>query len=181
MALGKGGLLNQISINATPSAVMYAMNNLICSAGSRKNLMTFAYGVVDSQTLTLELSNAGHPPPYLYRAATGTVEALESSAYPLGVRRNCEFPVLHRTLEPGDAIVFYSDGIIEAQNATGAMFGYERLEQAILENGTCRAEELRDAILDDSRSFLEVTRTFSGNSTRLIEDDITLVVLKAKG
>ncbi len=181
MALAKGGLLNQISMNATPSAVMYAMNNLICAAGSRKNLMTFAYGVIDSRTLTIELSNAGHPPPYLYRAATKTVEVLESSAYPLGVRRNCEFPVLHQTLKAGDAIVFYSDGIIEAQNVAGILFGYERLEQAILENGDCSAEALRDAILDDSRSFLEVTRTFSGNSARLIEDDITLVVLKAKG
>ncbi|MBX7220905.1 MAG: SpoIIE family protein phosphatase [Blastocatellia bacterium] len=171
MALAKGGFLNQVSSNHEPQSVMFAMNNLIHSSGSRRNLMTFAYAVLDGKNRTLQFSNAGHPHPYRYIAAHGQVEPLEMAAYPLGVRKNTNYETLTLQLEPGDAVVFYSDGIVEAQNEAGELFGYERLEAAIALHGAKPGATLREALLTTAQEFVEGV-PFS--------DDLTVVVVQVQ-
>ncbi|MBX7222106.1 MAG: SpoIIE family protein phosphatase [Blastocatellia bacterium] len=170
MACAKGGLLTLVGVDPAPKAVMYGLNNLICRTGNKRNLMTFAYGVVDAGNRTLELANAGHPFPYHYKAASGTVEPLEISAYPLGVRRNTNYETLLVSLQPGDAVVFYSDGIPEAKNTNDQELGFDGLENIIAAHGEGTAGALRDAILEATRTFVQGLP---------MEDDVTLVVIRA--
>lgn len=169
MACAKGGVLTLVSVDPAPQAVMFGLNNLICTTGGKRNLMSFIYAVFDNQQHQLELTNAGHPYPYLYKAASGQVEPLEISAYPLGVKRNTPYQTLTIRLQPGDTLVFYTDGIVEAQNLDGDLYGYQRLEETIAAYGERSALELKDAILESAK-------TFAGGQP--FEDDITLVVLR---
>jgi sigma-B regulation protein RsbU (phosphoserine phosphatase) len=168
MALAKGGLHNQVRSDTDPSAVMAAMNQLIAVSGSRRDLMTLTYCVIDTATQTIAMANAGHPPAYHYHADTGLVEALEHGAYPLGVRRNSHYPTRCVTYRPGDTVVFYTDGLIEARNAAGEVFGFERLETLLAQYGNCSAAELQTTLLNALRTFL-------GELTA--EDDVTLVII----
>jgi phosphoserine phosphatase RsbU/P len=169
MALAKGGLHNQVNADAAPAPVMTAMNRLICQSAGKRNLMSFVYAVVNAKNRTVELANAGHPSPYCFNSAERTVSAIEIGAYPLGVRAQSMYAPVEVRLEPGDAMVFYSDGIVEAQNPSGEVFGFERFEKAILRHGHLSATAMQDAILDEVRAFL---------GPQPMEDDVTLVVVK---
>ncbi len=170
MALAKGGLCNQVGSDPHPSAVMAAMNRLITASGGKRNLMTLTYLVIDTATQTFEIANAGHPHPYHYHAATGSVEAIEQGAYPLGVRQNVRYPTQHLPYQTGDTLVLYTDGLIEARNAAGEVFGFERLEQLIARfAGGTSAVTLQKAILTELRAFL---------SEPAAEDDVTLVIVR---
>lgn len=170
MALAKGGIYNQVNNDPHPSAVMGAMNRLIAASGGKRNLMTLTYVVIDTATQTLEMANAGHPPPYHFRAATGAVEAVEQGAYPLGVRPDLPYPTLRLPYQPGDALVLYTDGLVEARNAAGEAFGFERLERLIARYGDGgSAYTLQQAVLTALRAFL---------GDLAAEDDVTLVVVR---
>jgi hypothetical protein len=83
---------------------------------------------------TVELANAGQLPPYL-----NGVEMQIEGALPMGILSGMEFPVTSFKLEPGDSLLLMSDGIAEAQNAHGELFGFDRIEQ-MLRNPTSTAE-----------------------------------------
>lgn len=169
MALAKGGLLNQVSVDASPPAVISAMNTLICITSNKRNLMTFAYAVLNVETWQLQFANAGHPFPFHYSAQSQTVSMIESTAYPLGVRAQSCYETKHAELAPGDTIVFYSDGLVEARDSQGQVFGYDGLEQVIAAHSNLDAHHLRDRIFDAVRSF---------SNGHAMDDDITLVIVK---
>ena len=106
-------------------------------------------------------------------AATGEVVELEVDAYPLGVRIGAEYGVLEVDLKTDDYIVFCSDGIIEAANVDGEMFGFEQTAATILAGCVKRlsAEVLIDRLID-------AVQTFAGNEPQ--GDDMTCVVLKVE-
>ncbi|MGQ9897728.1 MAG: SpoIIE family protein phosphatase [Acidobacteriota bacterium] len=168
MALAKGGLYNQTRSDAHPSAVMAALNQLIAASGSRRDLMTLSYAVIDTATQSIALASAGHPPVYHYRAETSTVEVIEHGAYPLGVRRYGHYPTQYVTYHSGDTVVFYTDGLIEARNVRGETFGFERLERLLAHHGNGSAAALQAILLSELRAFL-------GELTA--EDDVTLVII----
>lgn len=169
MALAKGGLHNQVCVDPAPVPVMEAMNRLICASGGKRDLMSFIYAVVDARRRTLEFANAGHPFPYHFRRKTARAEAIETTAYPLGVKLNARYATATIALEPGDAVIFYTDGVVEAQNARGTVFGYERLEQAVVRHGTAAdAAAIQAGILSELARFTE---------GRAMDDDVTLVIL----
>ena len=130
-------------------------------------------GEFDPSTRILRLTNSGCPSPYRFSAATGKVTELEVVAFPLGVRPDTSYAVMEIELEPGDRVVFYSDGIAEAEDATGEMLGFERTA-VIIENG-CRedlsTEQLLDRILSEVKAF---TRDAPQG------DDQTVVVIAVK-
>ncbi|MFQ3639924.1 MAG: SpoIIE family protein phosphatase [Chloracidobacterium sp.] len=168
MALAKGGLQNQVRNDAHPSSVMTAMNQLIAASGSKRDLMTLTYAVIDADAQSIELANAGHPFAYHYQSATGRVVAIEYSAYPLGVRTNGHYPTQQLTYQAGDTVVFYTDGLVEARNHQNEAFGFERLEALIAQHGALPAAELRATLLAALRAFL---------GEAAAEDDVTLVII----
>jgi phosphoserine phosphatase RsbU/P len=115
---------------------------------------------------TVELSNAGHPPPLLVR--DGTVEELEPSDLPIGLFGAQEFSVRKLTLAPGDGLVIYSDGLSEGIDSSGAEYSAQRLRNFIPCNGGIDASALVAACRDDFHSF-------RGRAPKI--DDVTLFVL----
>jgi sigma-B regulation protein RsbU (phosphoserine phosphatase) len=148
---------------------MAAMNTLIFENGTRRNLMTFCYALIELDSGRITLSNAGHPFPYVYRAAQRRVCGVEMSAYPLGARAASSFPIETLTLAPGDALTFYSDGIVELANPCGDLLGYQRLEAIILEHAHRSARETCENLVESALRFA---------AGRLPEDDITTLVIK---
>ena len=136
-----------------------------------RTLVCFALARLDPGSRCLRLGNGGCPPPYHFRAGTGqVVEVKVGQAYPLGVRPDTLYPSLKVPLETGDRVVFFSDGIVEAENEQGEMFGFERLGEVIRQGGAAGvgAEELLGRILGEVRAF-------AGEATQ--KDDQTVVVL----
>ena len=128
--------------------------------------MTLFYGVLDPGSGTLEYANAGHPFPLL-RRAEGSVEELGNGSLPLGLNSGGTFPAGQTTIEPGDLLVLYSDGIPEAESdGAGDTFGFDRLK------GLLSRPESPQLVHD---RILEAVRRHLGD--RPLNDDLTLVVL----
>ena len=117
---------------------------------------------------------AGRPPPYHFRAATGDIVELQVDAYPLGVRADTTYSTIEVALEPGDCIVFCSDGIIEAENPAGELFGFEQTAETIRQ--ACAEDLSAEALID---RLIGTVKAFAGDAPQ--GDDMTVVVLKVEG
>ncbi|MDJ0976637.1 MAG: SpoIIE family protein phosphatase, partial [Planctomycetota bacterium] len=108
--------------------VMNMLNDFLVRDMTSGNFMCMFMAVVHPETGTMEFINAGHPPGYLWRAASGTVEALDPTGRILGILPGTGFEDHEAlTLEPGDTLLLYTDGATEAAAPGGEMFGYDRL------------------------------------------------------
>lgn len=168
MAMTKAALLVQVRHDVSPVRVLEVLNDIVMKTAPKRMLMTFFYGVLDPETSTLRFASAGHLDPYVFRAREKKLEMLSSWGFPLGVRRREPFREFDVRFEPGDRLVLYSDGLIEALNDDGEPFGFERFEGVILSRATKGADVLKQALLESVKSF---TRN------RPPEDDQTLVVV----
>jgi hypothetical protein len=168
MAMTKAALLVQVQHDASPVRVLEILNDIVMKTAPKRMLMTFFYGVLDPATSTLHFASAGHLDPYVYRSREKKLEMLSSWGFPLGVKRREPFREFVVRFDPGDRLVLYSDGLIEALNDDGEPFGFERFEGVILSRGTKGADVLKQALL-------ESVKTFTRN--RPPEDDQTLVVV----
>jgi phosphoserine phosphatase RsbU/P len=131
---------------------------------------TLFYGVIDPDG-NLTYLNAGHVPP-LVRRASGELVELASTNLPVGMFPGVEFVAARVSLGPGDFVIIYSDGVSEASNPAGEMFGEERLRAFTRGFAGASAAQLADAVH-------AALRDFSGGAPQ--GDDITLLVLKYKG
>ncbi len=147
---------------------MEVLNETVLKTAPKRMMMTFFFGVLDPSTQQLQFSSAGHLDPFVYRAKDGSVSSLSVWGFPLGVRRRDPFREVSVTFEPGDKLILYSDGLIEALDDHGEPFGFHRFEKVIHETGNGSAEDIRRALLDAVKRF---TRN------RPPEDDQTLVVV----
>lgn len=170
MAMAKSALLVQVDYDSSPRVVLEVLNDIVMKTAPKRILMTFFFGLLDPRAQTLRFSSAGHLDPYVYRVATKKLEPLSSWGFPLGVRRRGRDAFREHSVDfaPGDRLVLYSDGLIEAIDDDGEPFGFERFEQTIVNNGHLGADEIKKALLNAVRKF---TRN------RPPEDDQTLVVV----
>ena len=168
MAMAKSALLVQVKYDESPRAVMNVLNDVVMRTAPKRILMTFFFGLLDPSLQTLRFSSAGHLDPYVFRVRERRVEALSSWGFPLGVKRRDPFREHTVDFEPGDRLILYSDGLIEAIDDDGDPYGFERFEKTILENGHLNAEEIKKTLLGAIKKF---TRN------RPPEDDQTLVVV----
>ncbi|HJQ38569.1 MAG TPA: PP2C family protein-serine/threonine phosphatase [Thermoanaerobaculia bacterium] len=168
MAMAKSALLVQVGNDPSPRVVLEVLNDIVMKTAPKRMMMTFFFGVLDSRSQTLRFSSAGHLDPYVYRKSSGALQALSSWGFPLGVRRREVFREHKVSFEPGDRIILYSDGLIEAIDDDGDPFGFERFEKTILASGSLSADEIK-------KNVLAAIRKFTRN--RPPEDDQTLVVV----
>jgi hypothetical protein len=168
MSMAKAALLVQVGYDASPSAVLTVLNDIVMKVAPKRMMMTFFFGLLDAHSQHLRFSSAGHLDPYVYRAHSGKLEPLSFWGFPLGIRRREAFREMEVEFAPGDRLVLYSDGLIEAIDDDGEPFGFVRFEKAICDSGASSAEEIKKAILGAVRKF---TRN------RPPEDDQTLVVI----
>ena len=172
VAMAKSCLHTQGMFDYTPAKVMAAMNRTLSLSLQSGLMMTCCYILLDPHNRTLSYSNAGHDFPYLLRRRTGELLRLESTDLLLGVPgfASAEYHSQERSLEPGDLLLLFSDGITEAMDASEDMFEEARLEKVFLENQDKSPAGIRDAIL-------QALADHTGGAEQ--DDDVTLVVAKA--
>jgi hypothetical protein len=168
MAMAKAALLVQVGYDPSPRRVMEVLNETVLKTAPKRMMMTFFFGVLDPLAQQLRFSSAGHLDPYVFKARGGIVQPLSAWGFPLGVRRRDPFREILVQFEPGDRLILYSDGLIEAVDDEGEPFGFHRFEKVVQSTGEQSVEEIKTAILDSVKRF---TRN------RPPEDDQTLVVI----
>jgi phosphoserine phosphatase RsbU/P len=152
-----------------PATVLERLNDLLAERSRRGMFATLLYIELDSQTGTLSISNAGHL-PLIIKKADGSVKKLSTTGgSPLGILTGMKFGQETATLDPGDIVILYTDGIIEAMNAREELYGYERFE-ALIRKAPSLPEGLKSAIIEDVNKF-------TGLSPQ--HDDMTMVCFGA--
>jgi len=130
---------------------------------------TFSIVAYDPGTRTLEYSNAGHLPLMLYRHETQSTETLHADGLPIGIEAGAQYATRRYSLQPGDVLVMYTDGIVEAKNADKEKFGWERLENVVSAHHGDNAQKLVDTIADQVARFRDAAPQ---------NDDQTLLAMK---
>jgi serine phosphatase RsbU (regulator of sigma subunit) len=148
--------------------VVEEVNRHIYRTTGSESFISFFLGQLEPSSGSFAFTNAGHNCPLVVRR-DGRVETLEDGGLLLGVFPEATYERGFVTLEPGDSIVFYTDGITEAPNPAGEFFSEERLIALVQESREATAEGMHDLILERVREFQE------GLSP---DDDLTLILLK---
>ena len=153
----------------SPSSVLKRVNDLLVIDTAPDFFATIVYGILDPKSMTFTYSNAGHCYPMLLRGEK--IEELQTGGMILGCFGFAEFETETIELESGNKILFYTDGLTEAEfEAEGEFYGEERLEQVFKKNSNLPADELCKKIREDLFGFC---------GTNQQKDDITIVAIKA--
>ncbi len=173
LAAIRGGLHLLRDELATPIKALQRLDRMVQEVSPGRLFVTLQIGILDHTRRRITLVSAGHPPALLYRAAHHDVIELGAGAVPLGTRLESRLVEQTADLEPGDVLVFYTDGLPEAMDLRGEVFGDDRLRKALERAATGHsAAEIRTILL-------ETVNRFKGDVE--LADDITLVVAKLSG
>lgn len=152
-----------------PGEVLRQVNDIVYLDVSPRMFVTCLYALLDPATGLLQYANAGHDLPY--RRHNSEVSELRATGMPLGLMPGMTYEQKEVVLEPGDSVLFYSDGIVEAHNPRREMFGFPRLMRLIGEYSGDIA--LKDYVLDQLTDFT--------GPDWVQEDDVTMVTLQRTG
>ena len=165
------GMLDFAVKEGAPGAMLTALNQSLCQQPKRTPFITCCVAIIDLDEKQMRWSKAGHPEIYHYCTHKDAVEELTAESYPLGVSQKSDYSDETVPLHEGDLLIFYTDGLPEAANPSGRIYGYNRLERSIhrvAQAGLSSMEGINQMI-DDVRGFIDNTEP---------EDDITVVVAK---
>ena len=163
------GMLQAVSQtldSSSPGEVLYRVNETLLARIPQNMFVTCFYAILDPKSGSLTYANAGHDLPYLHR--NGAAEELRARGMPLGLMPGMGYEEKETTLEAGEAALLYSDGLVEAHDPKGAMFGFPRLQALVTGHGEERS--LGDFLMKELYSFV-------GEGWEQ-EDDITLLTLR---
>ena len=160
-------LAAQASDSSSPREVLEQTNEALLARIPPNMFVTCFYGVLEPKSGTFTYANAGHDLPYL-RRGDGDAEELRARGMPLGLMPDMSYEEKEIVLEPGDSALLYSDGLVEAHDPKGEMFGFPRLRALVAEHG--EEGSLEEALLEELYSFV-------GEGWEQ-EDDITLLTLR---
>ena len=149
-----------------PGDVLSAMNRYLHELIEERFVTAF-YGVLDRGTGGFRYATAGHPPPLLFEAKSGQVRNLTAQGFLLGIMPDEVYVEREVRLEPGDKMLFYTDGLVEARNEIGELYGNPRLEQCLATHGRATSAELLAQVLACQREF---------SGAEPLTDDLTIVV-----
>jgi serine phosphatase RsbU (regulator of sigma subunit) len=152
--------------SSSPGEVLARVNETLLARIPPNMFVTCFYAILDPKSARLSYANAGHDLPYLYR--NGDARELRARGMPLGLMPGMSYEEGEVSLEEGNCVLFYSDGLVEAHDPKGEMFGFPRLRTLVAEHGEERS-------LDNF--LLEQLYTFVGDGWEQ-EDDITLLTLR---
>jgi phosphoserine phosphatase RsbU/P len=143
-------------------------NNLLVADNREEMFTTLFCAVLDKASGTLAYCNCGHNPPLVLRRGASTFERLSASGPPLGMMEGISYKPNAITLEPGDVVLLYTDGVPEAEDVKSAQFGMAQLEAALL---AARGEPAANIVAQ----VVERVRAFAGSAPQ--SDDITCVAI----
>ena len=146
MAMVKAAMTTLVEEGADEVSLFRRLNELVFRSTEKRAFMTLGFTIFDLEHCRIRHTNAGHLYPYVLRAGEPP-HALESSSLPLGVRREILTETVEYDLREGDTLVYLSDGLIEAQGATGDPFGFEEMERILADVSGQEAADVQKAIL----------------------------------
>lgn len=154
----------------TPGETMSALNNFLFNDLDKADyFITLFYMQVDVAGQHLRYTNAGHPPPLLFNHLSGELTELDADGLILGIRANVVFEEKLIKLRAGDVILFYTDGLLEAENPDQEFFQLERIKTIFRETAHDSPQAIIQAIFTGLQAFCERSS---------FEDDISLMVFK---
>lgn len=177
------GTLNEASESTDSLANMVGtLNRLLFNSTGGSNYVTFFYAQFDQSTQQLAYVNAGHNPPFLFRAngdgcqtvaqtAPGGVRKLEAGGMFVGMFDHLSYEQEIVQMQSGDVLIAFTDGLPEAQDINGEEFGDERIQETLAETASLPVNEIRDEILRRVQAWCADAAQY---------DDLTFIVLKAK-
>ncbi len=168
MAAARSFIRGQAFAGHTPLATLSLANDLMAEDGDSGMFVTACYSVFypDGRCVSV---NAGHNPPLLYRHANRTASLLPRGGRALGWFKDNPLAEVAVDLEPGDVLVHYTDGLVEAEDRSGAAYGTAGLERSVLAAAGLSAEAVLEHIIADVERFC---------AGKPLADDLTVVVVR---
>ena len=142
---------------------------LTADVGQSGNFMSLFFLKLDSDSRTIRWVRAGHDPAIVYDPAGNSFRVLVGRGVALGIFKDVEYEESQQRITSGQIILIGTDGIWEAHNSSGEMFGKDKLQDIIRANAAAPAKQITQAIIDALQAFRQPLEW---------EDDITLVVIK---
>jgi sigma-B regulation protein RsbU (phosphoserine phosphatase) len=156
-----------VSLDLSLADLVSRANRLFCESTAPAHYATLVCGRATEEGV--ELCNAGHCPPLLVRR--DATQRLESTGLPLGLFCGGQYTVCQLSLDDGESLVLYSDGITEAQDPAGDDYQEDRLIHSLREHIAQSAEAMADGVLQDVARFRQ---------TRPPVDDVTLLIVRRR-
>lgn len=155
--------------NKSVANILTWVNKGIAGRIALDRFATMCFLTYDQNTRHIEYSNAAHHPLLIYRAANMDFESFDTEGIPIGLEKNSVYGQQSMDLYPGDIIILYTDGIIEAMNVKNEQYSLEALEKIIKKNYTLTPKEIVELILQDIDEFVGKAKQ---------HDDQTILVMK---
>jgi sigma-B regulation protein RsbU (phosphoserine phosphatase) len=152
-----------------PAEMLRAINGFLGERRIEGRFMTLCFATWHRGRRKLRVANAGQEQPFL--CSKGRCHRIPLEGFPIGMFEDATYDQRSYILDPGDIVVFHSDGIADTQSPAGEFFGHDRVQNLIFDNRGLSADHLADRILEEVDRFSEGRHAF---------DDRTLVVLKVK-
>ncbi|MCI0695915.1 SpoIIE family protein phosphatase [candidate division KSB1 bacterium] len=164
-----GMIYSEIGNSHSPREILQKINKPMYLKTDRQIFTAMSFAVIDTESKLLTFSSAGQTKPILKHNGEIQYIEVEGMHLPLGIREEVHYGEATIQLQPGDMVMFYTDGVPEAMNETGELFDFERLETTIRDlPSTIRTAEVVERLLSE-------VRRFSGKARQ--HDDMTMVVL----
>ena len=169
-AMTKSALASLVGRGRTPAEVLLRADRVLRAAGATRNFTSLALLRLRPETGKALVSNAGYPYPLLVK--DGEVEEINLSALPLGLGPPRRYQDRSLELPPGSVLIFFSDGLFEAVDGGGGVYGFDRLRELARDLGSRPADKALDLLFADWRRHLRAVQPL---------DDTTVVVVKRSG
>jgi len=167
MASARSMLRAVAQVSESPGDVLRRVNDSLVADIPPNMFVTCFYAILDPESANLRYANAGHDLPYLHRLS-GEAEELRARGMPLGLMPGMSYEEKQTVLDAGEAALFYSDGLVEAHDPKGEMFGFPNLKALVAKHS--EEGSLEELLLEELYSFV-------GEGWEQ-EDDITLLSLR---
>jgi sigma-B regulation protein RsbU (phosphoserine phosphatase) len=168
-ALVSGIMRSAAQHRPEPARMLALLNDALQERKLESQYVVMLFALWNDEDRILQVANSGAVQPVFCRQGQSTI--VHAEGFPLGLFPNVTYEELNVATEPGDCIVFVSDGILDAENAQGEMYGQDRLSGQLCGHRDHSAQEIANAILADVNRFLDDQDRF---------DDETIIVLKVR-
>jgi sigma-B regulation protein RsbU (phosphoserine phosphatase) len=166
-------LRSQATGNPSPADVLQKVNRQLYPDIKEDMFISMAYVILDRARNTMMLSRAGHDAPLLYQRATESVTPIKPPGMVVGIDSGSVFDRITGnfalSLEQGDCLLLYTDGVTEALDANGDEFGFDRMIQCVRASASSGAPAMITRLIDELRSFV---------GAQPQNDDITLIAIR---
>jgi sigma-B regulation protein RsbU (phosphoserine phosphatase) len=171
MAVVRALFLSEANTGRSPQETAHRIHNLLMNVSTAEMFITVFYATINTQTRRMKYVRAGHDRPIHYHGTTSKITLLDPPGRFLGLLPDLIVEEQELTIESGDVLVCYSDGVTDAvRPGDGEMYGLERLSKIVFHEGHRPAQEIANCIVEDIDQFRD------GEDQ---PDDLTLLVTKA--